>query len=431
MSRPDSVRVRGRARAGALVLLLAALGAPPVATGVGFLPGPAAVAAQDVLTVTDGTSSARIELGRQRGYAALPASELGRIGWRFSQDGGTWIGRIAGVVELRARPGDPFVQLGQEWVQLVDPPFLYADDLYLPVQLLVDVFPDRLAQLYEVTNDGDARRLTVLESALWGAGFTAPTAPVPAPEARAEPAAPRTRVVIIDPGHGGDDPGTLGPNQTREKDIALAIAMELRDALEGTPGLEVHMIRETDVLIPLWERGEIATRIKGDRPGVFLSIHANSVPGMRDVRGFETYFLSEARTEHEARVAALENSAMELEGGPSGGGFGNAELGGILNELRNLDHQHWSSDLASRVQTEVMKIHPGRDRGVKQGPLAVLTNALMPSVLIEVGFISNPDEERLLRDPVFHRDIAERIARATLDFFERYPPGVPGLGTVR
>ena len=397
-----------------------------LAFGAALMP-PRAVGAQEILTVTDGTSTARIDLGRQRGFAAIPASEMGRLGWRFSTDGVRWIGRLGSITELRAEPGNPFVQLGDEWVQLVDAPFLFGEDLHLPVQFVVDVLPDRLADLY--ASDPDTRTVTLLEPALWEGGFSSPTAPIAAPDDPAPAAAAAqdvTRVVVIDAGHGGRDPGTLGPNRTREKDVALAIALALRDVLVGTPGLEVHMIRETDVLVPLWERGEIATRLKGDRPGVFISIHANSVPASRDVRGFETYFLSEARTEHEARVAALENSAVQLEGPSAGGG---EELGSILNELRNLDSQHWSSDLAARVQSEVMSIHPGRDRGVKQGPLAVLTNALMPGVLVEAGFISNPDEERLLSDPVFHRDLAREIADAVLAFFRSYPPGVPGLGT--
>ncbi len=392
----------------------------------------APAAAQESLTLSDGARAVRIELDRPRGYAALPARELGVLGWRFRQDDDRWIGRLPGVAEMRFEAGVPFVGVGEAWVQLVDAPFLLGDELYLPVQLLMDVLPDRLPEIY--ASDPGARSLELLQPELWGTGFSAPDAPVAdarreaGPEVEASPAEAPTRVVILDPGHGGDDPGTLGLSRTREKDIALSIALAIAEELEGTPGLEVHLIRDTDVLVPLWERGQIATRIKGDRPGVFLSIHANSVPGMRDVRGFETYFLSEARTEHEARVAALENAAMELEGPAGAEGAPSEELGEILSELRNLDHQHWSSDLAARIQSEVMTVHPGRDRGVKQGPLAVLTNALMPSVLIEAGFISNPEEERLLRDPVFHRDFAREVAEAVLAFFERYPPGVPGLG---
>ena len=99
------------------------------------------------------------------------------------------------------------------------------------------------------------------------------------------------------------------------------------------------------------------------------------------------------------------------------------DLGFILRELKTLDHQHWSAMLAEMVQAEMAKFHPGPDRGVKQGVLAVLTNALMPSVLVEVGYLSNEDEGPLLGQPTFQDEAARSIARAVVRFFERYPPG--------
>ena len=99
------------------------------------------------------------------------------------------------------------------------------------------------------------------------------------------------------------------------------------------------------------------------------------------------------------------------------------DLGFILNELRALDHQHWSRLLAQTVQDELRRVHPGPNRGVKQGPLAVITNALMPAVLIEIGFLSNTEEGFLLGEPSFHRDAAGSIAEAVRQFFRRYPPG--------
>ena len=235
------------------------------------------------------------------------------------------------------------------------------------------------------------------------------------------------RVVVIDPGHGGYDPGSLGAEGVLEKDVALAMGLALAQALEGIPDLEVHLTRDRDVSIPIWERGEMATRLKGDRPGIFISIHANAIDD-RYTRGVETYFLSEARTEHERRVAALENAPA------AGGGDGGATLADdpglsfILNELRNLDHMHWSADLAAIVQKRLASVHPGRDRGVKQAPLAVITNALMPSVLVEVGFVSHAAEAQLLMDPEFHSTAAEELAAAVSEFFERYPPGTASEG---
>jgi N-acetylmuramoyl-L-alanine amidase len=214
----------------------------------------------------------------------------------------------------------------------------------------------------------------------------------------------------------------MGPGGTREKDVALGVALALARALDGEPGIEVHLTRDRDVLVPIWERGERATRLKGDRPGIFVSIHANAVSS-RTVRGVETYFLSEARTEHERRVAALENAPIatsDRSGAPDG--FA-GDLGFILNELRNHDYLHWSAELALLVQRQLARVHPGPDRGVKQGPLAVITNALMPAVLVEVGFLTHPREEGVLADLGFQRDSAAALARAVLEFAARYPPG--------
>ncbi|MHC4925315.1 MAG: N-acetylmuramoyl-L-alanine amidase family protein, partial [Planctomycetota bacterium] len=142
-------------------------------------------------------------------------------------------------------------------------------------------------------------------------------------------------------------------------------------------------------------------------------------PTRRSATGFETYFLSEARTDHERRVAALENAPIDVGSAPGA----TDDLDFILRELRNLDHQHWSALLAANIQEEVEVIHPGPNRGVKQGVLAVITNTLMPSVLVEIGYLSNAEEERLLAREYFQVDAAQAISRAVLRFFERYPPG--------
>jgi N-acetylmuramoyl-L-alanine amidase len=225
-------------------------------------------------------------------------------------------------------------------------------------------------------------------------------------------------VVVIDAGHGGEDPGSISRSGIREKNVALGVALAMADALKGTPGLEVHLTRDHDTFPPIWSRGAEATKWKGDRPGVFVSIHANSF-NSSSPRGFETYFLSEARTEHERRVAAIENAPMGVdESGPSG-----SDLDFILKELTNLNTQHWSALLAEMVQDEMAGVHPGPNRGVKQAPLAVLTNALMPSVLVELGYLSQPDEARLLGQSDFQRKAGRALARAVIRFFERYPPG--------
>lgn len=230
------------------------------------------------------------------------------------------------------------------------------------------------------------------------------------------------RVVVIDAGHGGEDPGALSPAGAREKTVALAIALQLEESLAGEPGLEVHMIRDDDTFVDVWERGQLATDWKGERPGIFVSIHANSFPARREARGFETYFLSDARTEHERRVSAIENAPLNMST-ENVDEDQLADMDFILRDLRNYEYAHWSEDLASLVQDELSDFHPGPNRGVKQGVLAVLTNALMPSVLIEIGYLSNAAEAQLLNEGEFHASSGDAIADAVMRFFDRYPPG--------
>jgi len=309
--------------------------------------------------------------------------------------------------ELQFQPGVPFFRWDGELLHLVSEPYLEAGTLHLPLQLVTDFFPARLGSVWETAEGGG--RMRVSDFAHW-----------PAARGTGSGAA---RVVVIDAGHGGRDLGAIGPGGVREKDVALGVARALAAELARYPGIEVHMTRKDDVFIPLWERGSWATEKKGERPGVFLSLHADALPSSRSTRGFSTYFLSEARTEHERRVAANENAPLRLEKGGAGEGEAQGDLGFILKELRNLDHPHWSALLAELVQNRVSPVHPGPDRGVKQGPFAVITNALMPAVLIETGFISNRDEERVLASGDFQREVARGIAEAIVDFFERYPPG--------
>jgi len=302
-------------------------------------------------------------------------------------------------------------------------PYRREGRLFLPLQLVVDLFPGLLPRAYRF----DAERSLL---AVEGAGESSPPtgSALRAPSPPSAPSGPPgdarpPRIVVIDPGHGGNDPGAVGPDGSREKDVALALSMALARELAGDAGLEVRLTRDQDVAVPLWSRGASATEWKGERPGVFISIHANALPDRTGVRGFETYFLSEARDEHEMRVAALENASVGSD--PSAGGSTSEDplLGAILRDLATFDHQHWSADLAEEVQRELSEFHPGPDRGVKQAPFAVITNSMMPSVLVEVGFITNPEEERLLSRSDFHRESAEAMARAIRRFFERYPPG--------
>lgn len=374
----------------------------------------------------------RVELVAHRGHAALPVSELEVLGWEAGPDpdgpDGAWILRPTAAspvtAEVRVEPDDPLFTWDGEVFQLVGTPYHQGGELWIPAQLVVDFFPDRLREHYRARSSPREGVPVVERLSAWsGEAVPGASAPFRTPRVPGdEPAArPGGRVVVIDPGHGGRDPGAVGPRGTREKDVALALGLTLARELERHPGLEVHLTRESDILVPLWNRGEWATQVKGDRPGIFVSLHANAVPSRSGVRGFETYFLNEARTEHEARVAANENAPLALEREATPGAAELPELDFILRDLRNNDHAHWSEELAGMIQDRLAPVHPGPDRGVKQGPLAVITNALMPSVLVEVGFLSHPDEEQLLTRSEFHSQVAEALGQAVVDFFRRYP----------
>ncbi len=447
-----------------------------LAMGLG---GPAPTSAQmgDSLVIRGPDESTRSwPVDRARGYATVPHEALRQLGWAIEVDAlrlRAQLGSDGPVVEFSV--GSPLFRWNEDLLQLVSVPFSSDGSIQIPLQFLVDFLPERASEAYAFSPDDGA--LEILDVSLWpesgtgilpveiaGGGIEtrsglagqsglegderladqastdaglgdeqASTEDPPAPTAGQdldEAQDPEKRVVVIDPGHGGRDPGSTGSGGRREKDIALAIGRYLERELRGEEDIEVYMTRDRDVFVPLWERGPQANLLKGDRPGLFISIHVNSAPVSPAIRGFETYFLSEARTEDERRVAAIENAPLQLEAELDGGDAEGLDLSFIMRDLGNLDHQHWSSLLAEGIQAELEEVHSGPNRGVKQGPFAVITNALMPAVLVEVGFITNREEERVLSRAESQREVAAALAQGILGFFERYPPGqgvaVPG-----
>lgn len=353
-----------------------------------------------------------------RGYAAVGVELFEELGWTVVEQGDDVVVSVLDEITVRLRLGTPFFTWDGIVLQLANAPYRDGSDAFIPLQLLSDFLPRRLPDLYEFDGNGlvlQAGDPTAGDEVQ--AGAEAEEQPVYGPSEY-----DGVRVVVIDAGHGGADPGALGVGGVREKDVSLRIALELARVLRAEPKMEVHMIREDDRFVDLWDRGEIATNLKGERYGLFLSIHGNSFPEQRSTRGFETYFLSEARTEHERRVSAIENAPLRLQG-QAANTDAEPDLRFILGELRNLDHQHWSALLAEMAQEELDDFHPGPNRGVKQGVLAVLTNALMPSVLVEIGYLSNADESRLMSERAFQMEAADALARSVVRFFDRYPPG--------
>jgi N-acetylmuramoyl-L-alanine amidase len=381
----------------------------------------------------------RMSLTTRRGYATLPLSTFRDLGWTVDEAGDEVTLRIPDRATATFRIGSPFFRWNDRPFQLVDAPYREGREVHVPAQVVTDFFPEQLPEYYDYDTGsgrlraGDPSRVASgpVEAPPSGSSGVEPGRTTASPdesELTRPTAYDGVRVVWIDAGHGGADPGAIG-HGVREKDIALGVARRLANVLRDEPRIEVRMTREDDGFVELWERGLLATDAKGERPGIFVSIHANSFPARRTTRGFETYFLSEARTEDERRVSAVENAPLTIRGRGVDASR-QSDLDFILRELRNFDHAHWSALLAGMVQDELGKFHPGPNRGVKQAPLAVLTNAIMPSVLVEVGFVTNEAEARLMTEADFQDRTARGIANAVMSFLERYPPG-SGLGGSR
>lgn len=222
-------------------------------------------------------------------------------------------------------------------------------------------------------------------------------------------------VVVIDPGHGGEDTGARGPSGLEEKQVTLKLALALAESLEKKGGMRVLLTRTADVFVPLDERTSFANRSGAD---LFISIHANAASN-KDAIGIETFFLSfEATDEDARRLAAFENSAGQLGGAVFAEAGSGDDLKTILLDLANSKSHHESSAFAEAVHTTMVGGTGRESRGVKQAPFTVLVGATMPAVLIEVGFISNPAEEKWLSKANGRAMLADSIAEGITSFKE-------------
>ena len=210
--------------------------------------------------------------------------------------------------------------------------------------------------------------------------------------------------IIVDAGHGGKDPGAIGYGGIYEKDVTLAIAKYLRQFLLKDKDLRVYMTRDSDEFIPLKERTKIANENKGK---LFVSIHCNAVK-QKKVSGFETYFLSPARTERAMKVAAKENASIKYESNSDNYKRLTDDNFIVLSMVQD-NFAKESEKWASLVQDEIDQISRTSNRGVDQAGFYVLIGASMPSILVEAGFISNPKEEKLLKSKPYQKKIAKAI----------------------
>lgn len=221
----------------------------------------------------------------------------------------------------------------------------------------------------------------------------------------------RDKTIVIDPGHGGNDPGAVGYKKYREKAVVFNVSKELSKILKSR-GYKVFMTRDSDRFVKLRKRTEYANDKKAD---IFVSIHANAVPNgnARDVHGIECYFLSPSRSERAKRAAAQENSADMSDMNM----YGKDSYLNLLNHHNILASNKLAIDLQRGMLGSLnQKYKDVRDGGVREGPFWVLVGAQMPSVLVEVGFISHPKEALRLVDDEYIKNMSRGLA----DGIERY-----------
>jgi N-acetylmuramoyl-L-alanine amidase len=224
----------------------------------------------------------------------------------------------------------------------------------------------------------------------------------------------RFETVVIDAGHGGEDEGAKGPRGALEKDVVLDVAKRLATRLRRD-GLRVVMTRDGDRFVPLEQRTAIANDARGD---LFLSIHANAAHG-RAARGVETYFLSlDASDAAAASVAERENGAFR-GARPAAAGLDDP-LVAILGDLMANEHLSESGEFARMAHASLAADVGGGARGVKQAPFVVLVGVQMPASLVEIGFITNPQEEARLRSTRGREAIAASLARAIAAYRQRH-----------
>jgi N-acetylmuramoyl-L-alanine amidase len=226
--------------------------------------------------------------------------------------------------------------------------------------------------------------------------------------------------VTIDPGHGGVDPGNPGvffPRGTREKEVTLAVGLLLAEELKRQ-GVAVKMTRTSDTLIALGDRGAYCTA----DCDLFVSLHVNSLArrrGYTDIRGFETYFLAEAKTEEAARVARMENEAVRFETATATAATGDG-IDFILKDLQLNEHLRESARAAELVQRSLRTVHTGESRGVKQAGFMVLTTARRPAILVELGYSTNPQDGQFLTTRSSQKAMAAALADAIVSYLLEY-----------
>jgi N-acetylmuramoyl-L-alanine amidase len=293
------------------------------------------------------------------------------------------------VVRFHSPVKAPFVEQAYEDPYIAKVAFAGTD---LRIQLTA---PDVVGDAYRL----DSPPRIVLD--LRKAAAPAPGGPLSTSGVKPPQELPGIRTIVIDPGHGGKDVGALGPGGLMEKDVTLAVARKLASVLAAKTGARIVMTREDDTLISLDQRTAIANQYKAD---LFLSVHMNAAV-VKGAKGSETYFLSlEASDELAKKAAESENTSASSSAA--------SDLNLILWDLAQQAYLDESSRFAQAIQEELNSATSVANRGVKQAPFKVLVGATMPAALVEVGFISNPEEEGKLKSEEFQNLMVDALTRA-------------------
>ncbi|MEN9627634.1 MAG: hypothetical protein RJA10_861, partial [Pseudomonadota bacterium] len=248
-----------------------------------------------------------------------------------------------------------------------------------------------------------------------------PAPPPPPPPATDEERRRVDRLIIValDPGHGGEDPGAIGPTGLREKDVVLALALQLRDELNAQPGLRVMLTRDADFFVPLTERVRKARRVQAD---LFVSLHADAF-FKPEARGASVFALStRGASSSAARWMADKENAADAVGGVNVGKVRDAQLLQAMLDMSTTAQIKDSLKIGHEVlqrMGRVGRLHKGQ---VEQAGFAVLKAPDIPSILVETAFISNPEEEARLRDKDYRQALVQALASGIRRYFERNPP---------
>lgn len=366
------------------------------------------------LTVATSRGEATVPVSEEGGRPALSAPQLAALLPLTLETNGGWATVTLGGQMFRFLLDAPLFVHGERVVPLVGGAYLSRDTLFLPLQWLTDYVPrvfheayryDPLAFRFEETPVAPVIRAL----------------PAPGPRPTLPPGSPLrlTHRVVIDPGHGGQDPGNPGlafPAGIREKDVTLALGRALKAELERR-GVTALLTRTADVLIDLGERALMCDQ----DCDLFVSVHVNSLarrPGYQQINGFETYFLNEARTAEARRVAAMENDARRYETGYDV--TRDNQVAFILKDLQANEYLRESAALAETVQQHGARVHPGGSRGVSQARFVVLSTARRPAILVEAGYSTNPADARFLTSSEGQRGLATAIADGIVDYLVQY-----------